>query len=337
MSSIPNQVSAIGSTPYANGQSIGGMIGEVNSYATHMGYPIVLNKLNDVVREIYDRRRWYGTMVRGQVSSTGLYSTGTVTVTNGSASVQGVGTNWTATLNGVPIIQQQFRLGFTSPIYSILALDVGAQVITLDMPFGNPTQTSLGYWITQYYFSIRNFKGFFSLTNPPLQYRLVTGLSQGFIDNVDPSRLVMLYPRLAAAMPPNANGDYQFELWPVNTTQQAYPYKGWIQPPNLVSDTDYLPPYIRADAVKAKAIAEVLMYRPKSNPNYSESMCLAVAQQKLKEFEQYMFSMEQADELLWRQNVEWQVERMPIIDPYTGGYPGGAMLNAMTAFSSEDW
>jgi hypothetical protein len=136
-------------------------------------------------------------------------------------------------------------------------------------------------------------------------------------------------------MPPDPSGNACFELWPVPNTPQAYPYLAMITPPNLVNDEDNLPAFMRCDVVKARALSEAILYRPKSNPHYSEGMCMQIRQDKLKEFEREIMSAEQDDEGLNRQDIVTWAEMLPSvgIDWSTGGYlgaGGGGFFAAMT-------
>lgn len=289
------------------------------------------NWIQDAVREYVGRRLWYGNLVKGQILTPGYYSTGTIAVTFNSRTVQGTGTNWNASLGGLPTIGQSLRAGYGSPIYNIIGIDIVNQVLTLDFPWGMPSQSSTGYFITQYYYSFPNVKYFYSMKNLTLMYRMYCNYSQAFIENYDPSRLLLMFPRLAATMPPDVNGNYQVELWPASNTQQAFPYLAYVQPPNLVDDGDNFPPFMRTEAIKAHAISNALMYRTKDNVNYSENVCMVISERKKKEFEEITRTAEQEDECLWRQDLVLAEEMQgPFIDPETGSWRGGAMLDAMT-------
>jgi hypothetical protein len=98
-----------------------------------------------------------------------------------------------------------------------------------------------------------------------------------------------------------------------------------IVPPNLVDDEDNLPAFMRCDIIKAHAMSEALLYKPKSNVNYSESMCLQVSEHKMKEFEREIVQAEADDEGLNRQDIITAAEMMPQvnIDWSTGRYMGG--------------
>ncbi len=321
---IANQVGPNGQQPYVNQMNFGQLIGRVNGYNPSCSPTEVSNLINNVVRRIYDRRNWYGNFVKGQIISPGYYSTGTVSVTFGSNIVTGVGTTFTPAMVG-----QQFRLGFTSPIYTITAF-LSATQLQLELPFGNTSQTGTGYYITQFYYTFPNVKYFYSVKNIQLMFRMLTNVPQSLIENWDPSRLQMLYPRVVATMPPDPSGNYQVELWPVPNTQQAYPYLAYIQPPNLVNDSDPLPAFIRADIVELGSIAEVLLYKPKGNTGYSENLALEMSKRFTGMFESELLMQAATDEALMRQDIVTREEQFPSVslDWSTGAYLGGGGFSA---------
>lgn len=331
---IPNQIVPSGVQPYANQVNFGQLIGRVNGYATHASPTVCQNIINNVVRRVYDRRQWYGNFTKGQLISPGYYSTGTITATLGSASIQGTNTAWTGA-----VIGQQLRQGFTSPIYTIVNVDIANQVLTLELPWGMPTQTNIGYFIAKYYYSFPNLKFFVSVKNLSMMYRMWTNVPQSLIENWDPARLQLMWPRIVATMPPDSDGNYQVELWPAPNTQQAYPYLAYIQQPNLIRDTDNLPAFIRGDIIELGCVAEMLLYRPKSNPDYSESLALSISERFTKQFEAELQHAMEADEALYRADIVRNEEQTPYaaIDSGTGaflGVGGGSYLAAMSAVDS---
>jgi hypothetical protein len=333
---IPNQVNPTynitGTLPYVQQQNFGQMLGQVTSWNPNADIPMISVWLNTAARILYDRRLWFSLMIKGQLISSGFYSTGTVTTVAGSPIVTGVGTSWTTTMVG-----QALRVGYTSPIYNIIAVNVPAQQLTLELPWGGQPFSGIGYYITQYYYSIPNIKFIYSMINLQMQYRIRTNVAQNLLDNLDPSRLRVMYPWVCATMPPDSNGNYQVELWPAANTPLALPYKAYVQPPNLVNDSDSLPPFIRCDVVVAHAIADALRYRTKDNPYYSEAVALQIASEKLKEFEGEALRMEQADENLWRQDLETNEEAFPYLEVSTGLRPGGDFIRAMTPGGWDDY
>jgi hypothetical protein len=305
-----------GTTPYSSQYVYSQLIGRVVSANpdTAGGQAQVL--INDAVRKIYDRRNWFGLMIQGQVTSPQVYNTGLATVTNGSTAVNGTGTTWTSSMIGL-----QFRVGYNTPIYTITAVNSPTS-ITLNLPWGWNSGT-YGYFIAQYYYNLGgNIKYVYEMKNLLLGYRMWTNLNQRTLDSTDPWRSQQFSPYGIAPMPPDQSGNYIVEMYPVPIINQAFPYLAFIQPPNLVNDNDPLPAFIRGDIVVKDAIAEALVWRgPKKNPYYDAQQAA-----RLKaEFESELESMARADENLYRQNIEWQSEQLPMFNP------GGAYWDATHA------
>jgi len=341
MSTPPQQIGQNVSIQPSNAQmNAGQLFGRVNGWNPSVSPSVVQNICNNIVRRIYDRRsgRWYGLMVRGNIVTPGYYSQGTVSLTFGSNIVTGNGTTFTPGM-----VNQQLRVGFTSPIITITAY-ISPTQLQLELPWPMPNQLSTGYFITQFYYQFQNLRALYSVKNLQLMFRMAL-VSQSLLENWDPSRLLMLFPYCVASMPPSANSQLQVELWPVPNSQQAYPYLGWALPQNLVNDLDNLPAFIRGDIVELGAVAEILLYKPKGNPNYSESLALEMSKRFTGMFESELQHAEAVDEGLFRQNIETQEEMMPSvrIDPRTGSYlgtgayGGGSFLAAMTATSADDY
>jgi hypothetical protein len=336
---IANQITPTSQQPFSNMSQFGPALGECSSYNPGLSSPLVANFINNAMRDYCDRRNWYGLLRRGQLVSPGYYSVGSVTFTNGSTTVQGNNTAWTPSLGGVSILSQQIRAGFNSPIMNITGFNQFAQTITVDLPWGLPSTTGTGYWITQYYYSVPNIKYVYSIKNLQMMYRIWTNIPQNLIENWDPSRLQFMYPRILASMPPDVSGNTQFELWPAPNTQQAFPYLAYVYPDNLVADSDNFPAFTRVDVIKARATAEVLRYRTKQNPGFSESAALQLAKEKIAEYEAGLQSAAAADESLWRQDIVMQSEMLPMaaLDWSSGMLLGGATMAAMTSASAWDY
>lgn len=262
-------------------------------------------KINSIVRKIYDRRTWYGLMIRGQIATTGFTIGGTVNITQGSQTVTGTGTSWTGALVG-----RQFRLGYNTPPYTITAIDEFNQVMTIEMPWAGVSYTGAGYFVAQYYYSPGpNIKYIHTAKNLIMAWRLRLDYNQQSLDTIDPWRINTFSPMALAQMPPDANGAYMVELWPVPSIVQSLPFIAAVQPPNLEDDSDSLPPYIRTDIVTKFAIADAKVYRgPKWNKYYD-----AQESQRLRqEAEMELTFLAKADEDLMRQNLiyEWEQMRM---------------------------
>lgn len=296
---LPNQ----GILPYVNQKNFGSMVGEVLDEMPDQDPESVKTKLNDHIRKIYDRRTWYGLMIRGQIATAQFVIGGSVNITQGSTLIVGVGTSWTPI-----IIGRQFRLGYNTPPYTITQMDPTLQTLTIEMPWAGVSYTGAGYLISQNYYSPGpNIKYIHTAKNLIMAWRMRLDYNQQTLDTIDPWRINTFSPAALAQMPPGPNGEYMVELWPVPSIVQALPFVAVAQPPNLVYDTDALPPYIRSDIVVKYAIADAKVYRgPKFNKYYD-----AQESQRLRgEAETELVYMAKADEDLYRQNLIYEWESM---------------------------
>lgn len=333
---IPQQVQPSGAQAYVQQYNFGQMIGSVSAWNPN-AVPKIPDWINQIVRQIYDKKTWYGLFTKGQIICPSSVSGGSATVTFNSNIVQGVGTTWDQSLIG-----RQFRAGLNTPIYTITNVDANAQQLTLELPWGGPfapgqtTQTT-GYYIVQMYYSFGpNIKYIKTVVNMQMGFKLWTNLTQDYLDNRDPWRITVNFPWGLAPMPTDPNGVYLVELWPAPFTQQALPFLAYTQPPNLVDDEDTLPPYIRCDVVIKEAMTWALRYRPKENPGYDPGTALSLANTFHQEYEALLLDMANADENLYRTSATIQGEDLPF---YT---PGGALWDAQHAVmagsaSYSDW
>jgi hypothetical protein len=312
--SIPQQVLPNGTAPYTQQGNFGYLIGRVQQWNADLSQPKVASIINDVVRVIYDRRTWYGLYVKGQIVSPKAVTQGQVTATLGSNIVVGTGTAWTSSIVGL-----QFRIGYNSPIYTITDCDPIGQTLTLELPWGAPTITS-GYFIVMNYANFGpNIKYIKTMLNVQLGIKFSLHATQDTLNTIDPWRQNQNFSWMLAGMPPLPDGSYQAEMYPASWIQQAYPWMGYIQPPNLVNDTDNLPPAIRGDVVALGAIAEALVIGgPKNNKYYDANE----SARKLARFERELDQMARNDDNLYRQDVTLWGEDLPYFQT------GGALWNA---------
>lgn len=323
---IPQQVQPnIGVLPFVQQMNFGQMIGSIVTYNPNC-LPQVPEWINEIVREIYAYKTWYGLYTQGQLSCPQAVTVGTATCTLGSKTVQGNNTNWDQTLIG-----RQFRLGLTCPPYTIANVDPFAQTLTLTLPYAAPippgqtTQTG-GYYIVQMYYSCGpNIKYIKQMVNFQMGFKLLLNLTQDFLDNNDAWRITVNFPFGVAPRAADQNGNYLVELWPAPWTQQVLPFYAYTQPANLVNDTDSLPPYIRCDVVIKAGIARALRYRPKENPGYDPATALEVARDFDRQHLAGLLTMANEDENLYRTSSTIPGEDLPYYQPQ------GALWGAMHA------
>lgn len=302
-----------GVNPYRNQMNFAQMIGAVQSECPDIDPSDIQVQINSIVRDIYDRRTWYGLMTRGQIATTGFTVGGSVSLTQGSQTVQGTGTNWLPNLVG-----QQLRLGYNTPPYNILTVNPFTQVMTIEMPWASPSISSAGYFIAQYYYPIGpNIKYIHTAKNMLMAWRLRSDYTQQTLDSRDPWRATVFTPTALVQMPPDPNGNYQVELWPVPSIVQSLPWVAVTQPPNLVNDGDALPSGIRADIVVDFGRAWVKTYKgPKWNKYYDKGE----ADRLRGEGEKKLLFMAKADEDLYRQNILYRDEDIRVAPDLLSGF-----------------
>jgi hypothetical protein len=103
-------------------------------------------KINSRYGLILSLMNWQGIEAKGSIQTTAAYTTGTITLTAGSATVTGTGTAWTSALNGLQLV-----LPGSGNWYTVTIVD--GTTLTLDRPYdpfvaGDPPLT-LGYAIAQ--------------------------------------------------------------------------------------------------------------------------------------------------------------------------------------------
>lgn len=255
--------------------------------------------INNRYRAIIDRRKWYGTKVRGNASVPNVYSTGTATMVNGSNAVTGIGTAWTSSLVGL-----QFRNGFTNPYQTIVQV-VSPTSLVLDTPFPGLGGT-FGYQILEVYLTFgANIKRLEWAVNQLFGWPMEVNVPVEVINARDTWRQNLGWATTFATRPPTPDGQYQVEVWPAPYSIQVFPFEAYTQPADMALDSDSPVAWIRSDLLVTGAIADALLFRPKKNEFYDQQIAVAVARDKKMQFEADALAMENADELLQQQAVSW--------------------------------
>lgn len=319
-----------GVLPYVQQQNFGQIVGQGLAANPDWDPSQIQVETNSIVRSIYDRRTWYGLMIRGQIATTGFTIGGSVNITQGQNTIQGVGTSWTPA-----VIGQCFRLGYNTPPYVIKQLDAFNQILTIEMPWAGVSYTGAGYFIAQYYYSPgANIKYIHTARNLIMAWRMRLDYNQQTLDTIDPWRINTFSPSCLVQMPPDQNGAYQIELWPVPSIVQALPFIAVIQPPNLVNDSDSLPPYIRTDIVVKLLKAEAKVTGgPRQNKYYDSQE----SNRLRSDAESELIRMAMTDENLYRQNLIYEMESMRMA-PMPGMDSSWAINHGVSAgYGGWDW
>lgn len=204
---------------------------ETKGYVRDLPYSSAVGMVQSAWKLICAERRWSFLRAEANIPIPVAVTAGTVTVTQFSGVVVGDATAaaaWAALGLGIPITDRQFRLGAGSPLYNVLAFD-GANSITLDRVYTEPTQAGIGYTIYKAYIAapVVDFQAWISMWNPSLGYRIRRRnlyRNKQEIDRWDPQRSSQGPSMCLAAYGYNAAGFKTFEMWPhypVETTWVA--------------------------------------------------------------------------------------------------------------------
>lgn len=268
--------------------------------------------VTDAFRRLAERHPWSWLIKQGQFITTANYNAGRVTTTQGSVTVSGAATAWTTAL-----IDRQFRLTTTTPIYTITAVDVGLQTLTLDLPWGAAAVTNSGYEIyTAYATAPADFNYFLTVWDPNFNWQLHTGIGQRELNTWDAQRsnrgqAYLVAPRdyytpvgVTIPLP-------RFEIWPHVTSNYVLPFLYVARATDLEDPGAVLPRYIRGDALMEMALAEAAKWpgtEDKKNPYFNATL----AKMHDARSEYMLVELERQDEEISIQNLTYDsVTRLP--------------------------
>ena len=298
----PWQVSADGSQAPSTQLNYREMLNEVTSWNPNVDPMQAGRFINNYYRKVIDMRNWYGLKIKGQVAVQAITNTGQVQTTYGNPVVQGIGTSWDTTLQGL-----QFRTGFTFGYQTIVFVDPTAQTLQLDTPFvGTPGVNTSGYQIVESYLDFgANIKRLIWATNQQQGWPMVCNIPVETINAWDTWLQSLGWSRFLATRSASPGGSLILECWPNPNSAQTFPFEAYQQPPNLTLDDDSMVPWIASDLIVTRAVADALMFRPKQNPYYDPATALAVARDKKQEFNERVEQMSGADNNMDQQDVTW--------------------------------
>lgn len=234
--------------------------------------PITLAEqfIRDRYRRILRSRDWGGLRRESQFILNVAKTDGTVAFTRGTTTAVGTGTSFASTDIG-----RQFKAGVGSPVYTVTAVDVPTQTLTLNMPIGVATATAATYWVLDAFVQPpSDFLRFIVISNPIQGWRLHLWVTQAELNAMDPQRTFMGQPYSIVdkfyntATSGSGVPKPLYEAWPYATTDQTLYYVYMIEGADLINDND-VPVYpINSDLIVSGALADVVRWPGTSqNPN----------------------------------------------------------------------
>ena len=219
--------------------------------------------VRDRYRKVNEKNIWSYKLARNTFQTPAAYSTGTVDMTIGSATVAGSDTAWTSALIG-----QQLKIN--GLVFTVLTVPT-ATSLTIDQQWLGASVTA-NYLIVQAYITPTpsDFHSFFSVVDPFSSWRLHLGMNSREIDRIDARRSATGVPYLLANGVYNSSQVAAFELWPHPLALRQYMYTYERRVPDL-NTNDTPPPIIRSDVLVKGALADLARWPgtpERRNPMY---------------------------------------------------------------------
>ncbi len=210
--------------------------------------------INARYEALWNFHHWLGRERDATLITVAPYSTGTVDLVNGSTSVAGSATTFTAGMTG-----RRIRIGGRSEWYTFTY--VSAVSGTLDRPFEGDTDTGLAFEIFQNVYDLAaDLEHLLPIraTHRPGQLSLWT---QERLDGEAPSRPARGTPEIYAYAPTGANQDgttlYRVELYPVPDAARGLPYKYRQRFARLTDTSTVLPDWISTACLMAGVQSDI--------------------------------------------------------------------------------
>ena len=208
--------------------------------------------INERYLEILRSYPWKRLIVDAILQTTALYDTGTVAVTNGSASITGTDTVWTAAMTG-----RFFRVDGRNEYYTFTR--TAATTGTLDRVYEGDDDTDATYRIFQSVYALASDVGVLQSIKVFESDRELDQISQEELDQIDPSRLKFGNAETFALFEDDSSTPpvSQVELYPVPEDSRGYPYRYEKRVSRLSAPSDYVLPWVSTECLIAGVKAEL--------------------------------------------------------------------------------
>ena len=285
---------------------------ELMSYVPLLSAPSAQKLVQRAWRDIRDSRLWSFLTAETVIAVPAGISTGTVTVTNGSALVVGDATAfaaWDAIANA-DFITRQFRSG-TGPIYNILSYT--SPNITLDRAYAEVSTTGASYSVYKcYYPAPANFLRWTSVIDPIDGYQLATDKTKEQLDHMDPIRGAISQPYYIASYKYDTNEaplatstGHLFELYPHPIVQRSYPALYQVAGVDFASPTASFPSQVPDEVVEFRAryyAYEWAAANSAAQADLRNVNWLALRQSVSEDYRLALFKAQKQDEEIFSQN-----------------------------------
>lgn len=240
---------------------------DLRLYAPDLPLPLAQQFVAFAYKRAAKATTWSQLFGIGQLYVPAAYTTGTVTVNDGSTTVTGAATAWTADMVGRQIMMANQGV----PWYDIVAVNVGLQTITLDRAYSGPNLAGAIHEVNLVYATMpADFDFFKTVVDTVREWRLYFDVQQHLLDSWDPKRMKTAGdPWLLSPIGPQPTAlqtagvvRHRYELWPrVGNAARRIVYKYQKQAPDLsvASSRPFWP--LTKEALLEGALARLAMYK----------------------------------------------------------------------------
>lgn len=206
--------------------------------------------INSRYREILDKFPWSRLVKTSTIQTVAVYETGTVEITEGSASITGTGTTWTAAMTG-----RRFRVGGRSEFYTFTR--ASNTTGTLDRAYEGDDASAASYKIFQPYYALPSDLRVLESIKVPSVGRDLDQREREWLDQLDPSREFFGEPELYAPYDDDPTPLAQIELYPLPDTAEGLTIRYQTAKARLSATSDVLPAWMNEECLIAGAEADL--------------------------------------------------------------------------------
>lgn len=256
--------------------------------------------IRDRYRRILERRDWAALVREAEFHLNEMGIAGTVAITRGDTTVTGVGTAFAASDVG-----RQFKVGLSSPIYTITAVSTPTSM-TIDRAYGGTTTASETYRIFDGYVTPPdNFLRFVTIIDPQLGWRLHHYVTAEELNTMDPYRINFGIPYMLVDRMYDSTGKPQYEAWPYASAARTLYYTYILRGDDLVNDEDTPIWPIRSDVIVQGALADAAKWpgtAEQPNPYFARPDLWKAYEAA---FEDLMIEIERRDEDIYMRSLKY--------------------------------
>lgn len=201
---------------------------------------------NLAYRSILESNEWSARLAETVVDTVDPYTTGTATATQGSATITGVGTTWTAAMVG-----RYIRIASDYTYYLITAVG-GVTSLTIEVAYAPATQSLASYEIFQFIYVVDATAGTVGQILLPSRGFPIVERDLRWINLRDPRRLLTgTIPVAFILHGVDSTGSQLIEFWPRYSDAQSVRVPYYKRVDDISGSTK---PLIRSDLIEALAL-----------------------------------------------------------------------------------